>query len=511
MSAVSFRSQRRCALLLALPLSLSALTLPALPALPIAAAQSASPASAHHAEHAASAPTSEAQAHQAHAEHASPESRAAPERAPLPQRQSADATHAPNSGEHDDHASHAEHGHSAHAATAPASSSAAALPAVAVASAEALPGTAPPTTSLYVCPMHPQITSETPGSCPICGMALVARSRSDAQAAPVIEVDAGLRQALGIRTAEVDRRALSPRVRAPAEVVADQHRIRHVHTRVSGWVEDLRVHALGERVRAGQVLMEIYAPDLVAAQEDYLIALRSGGVGSRAQRAAAERLRRLGVDDGFIDALSERGSSLQRVPVRAPAEGVVTMLDVRHGMFIEPSTIALEITDLSEVWVSVAVFPEELERLGGGTIFAALNLPNQPDRMWRGEVSYVYPSQDAMTRTVQLRVPVPNRRGVLRVGQYMEARLRGEAGEPVLSVPSEAVIRTSDGERVVIDAGDGRFRVAQVHTGLRVDGRTQILHGLKEGERVVVSAQFLLDSEAALRAGLQRLEAGHAH
>lgn len=491
MSAVFVRSQRRCALLLALPLSLSAL---ALPALSIATAQDALPASEHahadhseHPEHAASAAGVD---HANHAGHAS-------------SAQNADAeTHA-------DHADHEGHEHTAHADATPAPSARPALPAATT--AEALPGTATAAPSLYVCPMHPQITSESPGSCPICGMDLVARSRSAAQAAPVIEVDAGLRQALGIRTAEVDRRVLSPRVRAPAEVVADQHRIRHVHTRVSGWVEDLRVHALGERVRAGQVLMEIYAPDLVAAQEDYLIALRSGGVGSRAQRAAAERLRRLGVDDGFIDALSERGSSLQRVPVRAPAEGVVTQLDVRHGMYIEPSTIALEITDLNEVWVSVSVFPEELERLGSGTIYAALNLPNQPDRLWRGEVSYVYPSQDAMTRTVQLRVPVPNRRGLLRVGQYMEARLRGEEGEPVLTVPSEAVIRSADGERVVIDAGEGRFRVAQVHAGLRVDGRTQILHGLKEGERVVVSAQFLLDSEAALRAGLQRLEAGHAH
>ena len=475
MSAVSHRSQRRCALLLTLPLSLSALALPALPI----SAQDAPPASEHahadHSEHAASAAGPD------HADHADP------------------ANHSGHDG--DDHFPHADS----------TSAAAANVGLPAAASAETLPGTAPPAASLYVCPMHPQITSETPGSCPICGMDLVARSRSAAQAAPVIEVDAGLRQALGIRTAEVDRRVLSPRVRAPASVVADQHRIRHVHTRVPGWVEDLRVHALGERVRAGQVLMEIYAPDLVAAQEDYLIALRSGGVGSRAQRAAGERLRRLGVDEDFIDALSERGRSLQRVPVRAPADGVVTLLDVRHGMYVEPSTIALEITDLSEVWVSVSVFPEELERLGGGTIYAALNLPNQPDRLWRGEVSYVYPSQDAMTRTVQLRVPVPNRRGLLRVGQYMEARLRGEEGDPVLSVPSEAVIRTADGERVVVDAGEGRFRVAQVHAGLRADGRTQILHGLKEGERVVVSAQFLLDSEAALRAGLQRLEAGHAH
>jgi Cu(I)/Ag(I) efflux system membrane fusion protein len=494
MSAVSFRSQRRCALLLALPLSLSAL---ALPALSIATAQDAPPASEHshadHSEHPEHAASAAGAGNANHAGHAS----------------SAQNAEAETNPDHADHASRDGHDLSAHADSTSAPAAEAGLPASA--STDALPGTAPPAPSLYVCPMHPQISSETPGSCPICGMDLVARSRSAAQAAPVIEVDAGLRQALGIRTAEVERRVLSPRVRAPAEVVADQHRIRHVHTRVPGWIEELRVHALGERVRAGQVLMELYAPDLVAAQEDYLIALRSGGAGSRAQRSAGERLRRLGVDDEFIAALAQRGSSLQRVPVRAPGDGVVTMLDVRHGMYVEPSTIALEITDLDEVWVSVAVFPEELERLGSGTIYAALNLPNQPDRLWRGEVSYVYPSQDAMTRTVQLRVPVPNRRGLLRVGQYMEARLRGEDGEPVLTVPSEAVIRSADGERVVLDAGEGRFRVAEVHAGLRADGRTQILHGLKEGERVVVSAQFLLDSEAALRAGLQRLEAGHAH
>src|SRR5690606_38892901 len=152
------------------------------------------------------------------------------------------------------------------------------------------------------------------------------------EAAPVMAVDGDLRQALGLRSAPVERRALSPRVLAPAEVTVDQDRIRHVHARVAGWVEVLHVHALGETVRAGQVLMELYAPDLVAAQEDYLIALRSGGAGSRAQRAAATRLRVLGVEDSFIDELANRGSSLQRVPVRAPSDGVVTMLDVRHGM-----------------------------------------------------------------------------------------------------------------------------------------------------------------------------------
>lgn len=364
----------------------------------------------------------------------------------------------------------------------------------------------------YVCPMHPQIRSDAPGHCPICGMALVERE-ADArrEAAPVVAVDGDLRQALGLRSAPVERRALSPRVLAPAEVMVDQDRIRHVHARVPGWVEALHVHALGEAVHAGQVLMELYAPDLVAAQEDYLIALRTGGAGSRAQRAAATRLRVLGVDEPFIEALAKRGSSELRVPVRAPADGVVTMLDVRHGMYITPSTVMLEIANLDSVWVRVDVFPEEFQRLGESTIYAALRLAGVPDRLWRGEVSYVYPSLDATTRTLQLRVPVPNRCGVLRIGQLMQASLRGEDGEPRLAVPGESVIRTAEGDRVILDLGDGRFQPQPVQAGLRADGYTEILHGLKEGQRVVVSAQFLLDSEAALGAGLDRLEAGHEH
>jgi Cu(I)/Ag(I) efflux system membrane fusion protein len=366
--------------------------------------------------------------------------------------------------------------------------------------------------TVYVCPMHPQIRSDAPGNCPICGMDLIVReSGAQRSAAVEVEVDGALRQALGLRSAAVERRALSPQVRAPAEVMVDQDRIRHVHARVAGWVEVLHVHALGETVRAGQVLMELYAPELVAAQEDYLIALRSGGVGSRAQRAAATRLRVLGVEDGFIDELAKRGSSLQRVPVRAPSDGVVTLLDVRHGMYVTPSTIMLEIANLDTVWVRVDVFPEELERLGEGTIYAALRLVGVSDRLWRGEVSYVYPGLDATARTVQLRVPVPNRRGVLRMGQLMQASLHGEDREPTLAVPSEAVIRTADGERVILDLGDGRFRPQPVHAGLRAEGYTEILHGLEEGQQVVVSAQFLLDSEAALRAGLDRLGGGHAH
>lgn len=366
----------------------------------------------------------------------------------------------------------------------------------------------------YVCPMHPQVQRDAPGNCPICGMALVPRQRdAEPSAAPVVEVDGRLRQALGVRSAKVESRVLPARIEAPAQVVLDEHRLAHVHARVAGWVEVLKIHAIGERVAAGAVLLEIYAPDLVAAQEDYLIALRSGGAGSRQQQAAAVRLRQLGVGEDFIDALAKRGTSQLRVPVRAPRAGVLTQLNVRHGMYVEPSTVVVEIADVSQVWVRVDVFPEQLDRLGDGKLFGAFRLPGVPDRVWRAEASYVYPAIDELTQTVHLRFAVPNRSGQLKIGAFMDARLSGEDPPPALAVPSEALIRTADGERVVLDEGEGRFRPVAVHSGHSADGWTAILHGLEEGQQVVVSAQFLLDSESALRAGLSRLQGdgGHAH
>jgi membrane fusion protein, copper/silver efflux system len=293
-------------------------------------------------------------------------------------------------------------------------------------------------------------------------------------------------------------------------VDVDEHRIAHVHARVRGWVETLAVHAVGERVQPDQVLLEIYSPELSAAQEDYLIALRLEGRPSRSERAAAVRLRTLGVDERFISELAERGSSLQRVPLRAPRAGVVTALNVRHGMYVEPATEVLEITDLDQVWIRADLFPEQIDRLGS-EIFGAFRITGVPDRVWRAKAQYIYPEIDVLTQTVHVRFPVPNSQGHLKVGMFMDGTLRGEPREGVLAIPAEALIRTADGDRVVLEEAAGVFRPLAVHTGHSAEGWTEILFGVEEGQRVVVNAQFLLDAESALRAGLDRLGGGHEH
>ncbi|MDW8479294.1 MAG: efflux RND transporter periplasmic adaptor subunit [Xanthomonadales bacterium] len=367
--------------------------------------------------------------------------------------------------------------------------------------------------AVYVCPMHPEIRRPEPGRCPLCGMALVRREEAEPRAAtPAIVLDGRMIQALAVRTEAVRRRPLAARVRAPARVGLAEDRIVHLHTRAEGWVERLAVPAVGTRVAAGELLFELYAPALVAAQEDYLLALRQSGKGSRAERAAAERLLRLGMEEALIDRIAAAGSSLRAVPVRAPRAGVVTALGLRQGMFLDVASVAMEIAALDELWIEVELTAEELGILGDGRLEARFRHPGRPGRRWRASDPERLPMLAEATRNHRLRYRLPNPRGLLAPGELLEAELRGEAAER-LAVPVEAVLRLPEGARVVLAEGSGRFRPVPVRLGGRYGRFLEIREGLTEGQAVVVNAQFLLDAEAALRAGLERLggDGGHEH
>ncbi len=356
----------------------------------------------------------------------------------------------------------------------------------------------------YRNPMNPAVTSPTPAKDEM-GMDYIPVYQGEEEPAgdglPRVTVAPELANALGVRTAPVARGPLARPVETVGYVAFDEDRLSHVHVRVEGWIEDLRVRAVGERVEAGALLFRIYSPELVIAQEELLQARASG------RRALVESSRKklaaLGVADSVIRDVERSGRAVQKVPMYAHHGGVVTRLDVRDGMFVGPTTDAVVLADLDSVWVLVDVFERQTAWVAAGQ-HAEITVAALPGRAWQGKVEYVYPTLDAMTRTLRLRLRFDNADGALRPNMYARATVHAEPRE-TLHIPREALIRTGSGERVVLARGAGRFQPVKVRSGFEAGERIAILEGLTEGDRVVTSAQFLLDSESSLEATLQRM------
>jgi Cu(I)/Ag(I) efflux system membrane fusion protein len=356
--------------------------------------------------------------------------------------------------------------------------------------------------AVYVCPMHPHITSPAPGRCPICGMDLVLKSPAAGDSTPAanaITVDAAVRQSLGIRTADVERADLQPRVRVPARVVADAGGELRLQSRVAGFIERLSVRNTGTRVEAGAVIAELYAPELVQAQEELLFS-------AEAALAAAERLRRMGIAERDIEAVRSAGRSARTLPLRAPASGIVTAIGVREGSSVEPADVLIEISARAGVRIEAQLFPQQLRQLGD-TIDAHFTLPGDPDAHWRGRDPQRLTVVDPVTQTIGLRFRVDDAAS-LPLGSVLDAELHGATREAVLVVPAEAVIRERDGARVLRADADGVYAPVPVELGLRYGDRYEVRSGLDAGDRIVISGQFLLDGEAQLRSALPQLQAG---
>lgn len=373
----------------------------------------------------------------------------------------------------------------------------------------------------YICPMHPQIVRNEPGNCPICGMDLVLQEPAAGDGPmPAVSLDAAAVRHMAVRTAPVQRDTLWKYIETVGYVGYDEDAVVHVHPRASGWVERLYVRAVGEPVKKGQALLELYAPEIVQAQEEALIALRTSrdrlaGKGRDSLVASArERLRLLEVPESVIENLLRGGQVRRTVPILAQRDGIVTELGLREGMYVTPALELFTIADLSSVWVQVEVFEHQLDWVRPGRP-AEIRVAALPGRVWEGEVDYVYPTLDPKTRTLRVRLRFANPEGLLKPNMLAEAVIYGGPKRGVLAIPREAVIPAADGARVVRVDPDGSYQPVRVELGMQSRERVEVLSGLNEGERVVVSGQFLIDSESNLQASLRRMSApggaGHDH
>lgn len=354
----------------------------------------------------------------------------------------------------------------------------------------------------WVAPMDPSYRRDKPGKSPM-GMDLIPVYADEAGGADVM-IDPVIVQNLGVRTAPVQRDRLWRRIDTVGYIDYDENYITHIHLRTDGWIDRLHVKSDGERVRKGQLLFEVYSRDLVNAQEEYLQALEMGN--ARLERASRDRLRSLGMGDGQIAELTRSRRVEQLVRYRADRDGIVAKLNVRQGMYVKPATEVMTLADLSSIWVRVDVFERQADWVAVGQP-TEVRLPYLPGEVWEGEIEFVYPTLDPRTHTLQVRLRFDNPDERLKPDMYADVRIFAGARDNLLIMPRQALIRTGETERVILALGEGRFTAQEVVSGMESGDWVEIRRGLKEGDIVVTSGQFLIDSEASIRGALRRLDA----
>jgi len=353
----------------------------------------------------------------------------------------------------------------------------------------------------WVAPMDANYRRDKPGKSPM-GMDLVPFYAGGDGAGSAIRISPTVVQNLGVRTVKAELTRLWRGIDTVGYVDYDESKVSHIHLRTEGWIEKLAVESEGERVKKGDFLFDVYSPKLVNAQEELLTAMSTGNKGLI--RATKERLAALGISSSQIKKLEKTKKAKQRISIYAPQDGVVSDLPVREGMFVKPSKKVMTLGDLSSVWLLAEVFERQSQWVEVGQA-AEVRLSYLPGKLWQGKVEYIYPSLDAKTRTLKVRLRFDNPGERLKPNMYANVKIFGGAKENTIVVPIEGLIRTGREERIIVSLGEGRFEARQVIAGIESGNFVEILNGIDDGDEIVTSGQFLIDSEASMRGSIVRM------
>jgi Cu(I)/Ag(I) efflux system membrane fusion protein len=370
----------------------------------------------------------------------------------------------------------------------------------------------------YRNPMNPQITSAVPAKDEM-GMDYIpvyADGDAAGAVAGTVRIDPVTVQNIGVRTAQVERRTMSRVINTVGRIDYDEQRLFQLHPKTEGWIEELRVDTTGAPVKRNEILLSIYSPQLVSTQQEYVLALanlemleaspfedvRQGA--AELVDTVVERLRLMDVPEHQIDELRQTRQVKKQLHIHAPAEGIVIKVGARQGQYVTPGEQLYAIADLRKVWLFVDIYEDELPwvRVGDEAVMTVMAAPGQT---FRGRLTYVYPYAEAETRTVKVRMEFDNPGLLLKPNMFANVTIQASPRAEAVAVPTEAIVRSGLREKVFVVREAGKFEPRDVTIGVSSEGWTEVRDGIEPGERVVVSAQFLIDSESKLREAASKM------